>query len=147
MGAYLSRTGSGRFFATLLVAGAVLLFAVAPRPIIPREPERVIRRSPLEHAEALGRAYSDVGATRTATARLVGGLRRRMRRSVAADRKTDDRGFLDVVARRYPTLAPQTTALQRGQRDQISPREFALMADAIHEIERVAAAPPPPAKA
>lgn len=147
IGSYLSRTASGRFFATLLAAGVVLLFAVAPRPIIPHEPERVIRRSPLEHADALGRAYSDVGATRTATGRLVSGLRRRNRRSIAADRKTDDRGFLDIVARRHPSLASHTTMLQRGLREQITPREFALLADAIHEIERVVAAPPPPAKA
>jgi hypothetical protein len=145
VGAYLSRTASGRFFATLLAAGVVLLFAVAPRPLIPYEPERVMRRSPLEHADALGRAYADVGATRTAAARLVSGLRRRTRRLVAADRKTDDRGFLEVIARRYPGLAAQTASLQRGLREQITPREFALLADAIAEIERVVAAPPPPA--
>lgn len=144
---YLSQTASGRFFATLLVAGAVLLFAVAPRPIVPGEPERIVRRSPLEHADALGRAYSDVGATRTATARLVSGLRRRMSRSVAADRKADDRVFLDVVARRFPSVALQAATLQRGLREQITPREFARFADAIDEIERVVAAPPPTAKA
>jgi hypothetical protein len=144
---YLSRTPSGRFFGTLLVAGVLLLFAVAPRPIIPRETERILRRSPLEHADALGRAYSDVGATRTATARLVSGLRRRTRQSVAADRKSDDRAFLEVVARRYPSLASQTAALRRGLGEQIAPREFALVADAIEEIERVVAAPPPPARA
>jgi hypothetical protein len=144
---YLSHTASGRFFATLLVAGVLLLFAVAPRPIIPREPERIMRRSPLEHADALGRAYSDVGATRTAMSRLVSGLRRRTARSVASDRKADDRVYLETIARRYPSVAPQTAVLQRGLREQTTPREFALAADAIETIERTVAAPPPPPKA
>jgi len=144
---YLSHTASGRFFATLLVAGVLLLFAVAPRPIIPREPERIVRRSPLEHADALGRAYSDVRATRTAVSRLVSGLRRRTARSVAADRKADDRAFLETIARRYPSVATQAAVLQRGLREQISPREFGLSADAIDAIERTIAAPPPPPKA
>jgi len=134
---YLSRTASGRVFATLLGAGALLLFAMSPRPIIPREPERITRRSPLEHADALGRAYSDVHATRTATGRLVGGLRRRAGRVVAADRRADDHLFLETVARRYPSTAPQIAILQRALREQLSPREFARSADAIEEIERV----------
>ncbi|HEY4303583.1 MAG TPA: DUF4350 domain-containing protein [Gemmatimonadaceae bacterium] len=144
---YLSHTASGHFFATLLAAGLLLLFALAERPIIPREPERIMRRSPLEHADALGRAYSDVGATRTATARLVSGLRRRTTRAVAADRKVDDRGFLEVVARRYPVVAKHVTILQRGLNEQITPREFAQSADAIEEIERIVATPPSPVKA
>jgi hypothetical protein len=134
--AYLSRTGSGRFFATLLVAGALLLFALSPRPVIPREPERIPRRSPLEHADALGRAYSDVAATRTATARLVSGLRRRVSRMVPTGRVADDGAFLEALGRRYPAIKPQVGLLERGLRDQISPREFALSADAIEDIER-----------
>lgn len=140
---YLSRTASGRFFATLLVAGALLLFAVSPRPVIPREPERILRRSPLEHADALGRAYFDVQATRTATMRLVSGLRRRAGRVVAADRKADDRAFLETITRRFPALAPQVAVLQRGLREHLTPREFAQSADAIGEIERVVTTSPP----
>jgi hypothetical protein len=139
---YLSRTASGRFFATLLAAGVLLLFALSPRPIIPREPERIVRRSPLEHADALGRAYADVRATRTATARLVAGLRRRTGRGLGVDRNADDRAFLEAVTRRFPALTAQTALLSRGLREQLTPREFALSADALLEIERVVATPP-----
>jgi hypothetical protein len=139
---YLSRVASGRFFATLLAAGVLLLFAMSPRPIIPREPERILRRSPLEHADALGRAYADVGATRTAVARLVSGLRRRAGRAVGAGPSADDAAFLEVIGRRFPSLASQVALLQGGLRRQISPREFALSADAIEEIERVVSTSP-----
>lgn len=143
MWTYLSRTASGRFFATLLVAAALLLLAFAPRPIVPREPERIARRSPLEHAEALGRAYSDVGATRTATSRLVNGLRRRVGRIVAAERKADDAGFLATIARRFPSLTPRVALLQRALGSQITPKEFAQLSDTIVEIERVVSSTPP----
>ena len=137
---YLSHTSSGRFFATLLVAGVLLLFAVAPRPIIPLEPERIARRSPLEHAEALGRAYSDVEATRTAAVRLVGGMRRRIGRAVGAQRTADERAFLEAVARKFPAVSAPVGLLQRALRDQISPRELGQLADAIEAIEQAVAA-------
>ena len=137
---YLSRTSSGRFFATLLAAGILLLFALAPRPIIPREPERIARRSPLEHADALGRAYSDVRATRTAALRLVGGLRRRIGRAVGAHRTADERAFLEAAARKYPSVTPHIALLQRALREQISPRELARLADAIEAVEAAVSA-------
>jgi hypothetical protein len=137
---YLSRTSSGRFFATLLAAGVLLLFAVAPRPIIPREPERIVRRSPLEHAEALGRAYADVAATRTAALRLVGGLRRRIGRAVGGQRTADERAFLEAVGRKFPSVTSQTALLQRALREQISPRELGQLADAIEAVEQAVSA-------
>lgn len=134
--AYLSHTASGRLFATLLAAGVLLLLAAAPRPIVPVESERIVRRSPLEHADALGRAYADVRATRTATSRLVSGLRRRAGRVIVPGRDADEASFLDAVARRSPSVAPSVAVLQRALSEQISPRDFTQVADAIETIER-----------
>ena len=64
-------TPSGRFLGAGADRGSAARPRAAPRPIPPKDPERIIRRSPLEHADALGHAYADVGATRTATARIV----------------------------------------------------------------------------
>ena len=78
---YLRRTASGHFVLQLAAAGLVVLLAIGPRLIPPRAAERIERRSPLEHVDALARAYRAVGATRTATLRLVHGVRRRVDRS------------------------------------------------------------------
>jgi hypothetical protein len=139
---YLSRTGSGRFLATLLVAGLLLLLAAAPRPIVPHEPARIARRSPLEHADALGRAYADVDATRTVTARLVGGLRRRAGRVVPVSAAADDLAFLDGIAQRNPQLAPRVAQLRRGMRDAVEPTELIPIGEAVREIELALLSPP-----
>jgi hypothetical protein len=113
------------------------VLALAPRPIVPTEPERVVRRSPLEHADALGRAYADVSATRTATSRLIGGVRRRAGRIVAVAQNADDLAFLDAVARRVPTLSPSVAIVQRGVRGPVSPRDFVAVGEALENIEQV----------
>jgi hypothetical protein len=140
---YLSRTASGRFLAQALLAGLVLLMAAAPRPVVPREPERVARRSPLEHADALGHAYADVKATRTAASRLVGGLRRRAGRTVPVDRAADDLGFLDAIVRRTPSLAPRVAVVRRAFMSTLSSRELVPVGEALIEIERVLLTSPP----
>jgi hypothetical protein len=132
---YLAHTSSGRMFTTLLAAGIVLLLAAAPRPIVPADTERVVRRSPLEHADALGRAYEDVRATRTASARLVSGLRRRAGRVIVTARDADEAGFLDAVARRAPSVEGSVAILRRALNEQLSPHEFAQVADAVDTIE------------
>jgi hypothetical protein len=132
---YLAHTSSGRMFTTLLAAGVVLLLAAAPRPIVPADTERVVRRSPLEHADALGRAYEDVRATRTASARLVSGLRRRAGRVIVTARDADEAGFLDAVARRAPSVEGSVAILRRALNEQLSPHEFAQVADAVDTIE------------
>jgi hypothetical protein len=132
---YLSRTRSGRFLAQALAAALLLLFASAPRPIVPKESARIARRSPLEHADALAHAYSEVGATRTATARLVEGLRRRAGRMVPAARKAGPSDFLNAVASRHPSLAPKVAIARRGLDESLPPRELVSVGDAIATIE------------
>jgi hypothetical protein len=133
---YLGRTASGHFLLQALIAGLVLLFASAPRPIVPRDPARIARRSPLEHADALGHAYADVRATRTATAHLVWGLRRRAGRVVGVGTGENDDAFLDGVARRHPELGGAVTTVRRAIHDPIEPPEFAAVGDALRDIER-----------
>ncbi len=133
---YLVRTGSGRMLAQLVAAGLLLLFAAAPRPLVPRDDTHVARRSPLEHAEALGRAYEDVRATRTATATLVGGLRRRTRGIVAIPASAGDDEFLAAVTRRIPSLAAQVAVVDRARRDQTTPRDFTAVGKALDTIEQ-----------
>ncbi|HEY7234312.1 MAG TPA: DUF4350 domain-containing protein [Gemmatimonadaceae bacterium] len=132
---FLSQTHAGRFLAQALVAAVLLLFAAAPRPIVPKESARIARRSPLEHADALAHAYSEVGATRTATARLVDGLRRRAGRMVPAARKAGSSDFLNAVASRHPSLAPKVAIARRGLDVSLPPRELVAVGDAIATIE------------
>lgn len=135
IGAYFGRTGSGRFLAQLLVAGFLLVLARAPRPVIPTESERIARRSPLEHADALGHAYSDVGATRTAVAHLVSGLRRRVGRIAGAGESATDEAFLDAVTRRFPSLAPRVAVVQRGLREPVAIEDMPAIGEALRDIE------------
>lgn len=132
---YLLRARSGRAIAQLLAAGLLLLFAVAPRPLVPRDDTRITRRSPLEHADALGRAYEDVHATRTATATLVGGLRRRMRGIIAVPASVGDGAFLEAVTRRIPSLGPTVAMVSRAQSAQLTNRDFAAVGEALAKIE------------
>jgi len=133
---FLSQTRAGRFMAQALAAALLLLFASAPRPIVPKESERIARRSPLEHADALAHAYSEVGATRTATSRLVDGLRRRAGRMVPAARNAGPSDFLTAVANRHPALAPKVAIARRGLDESVPPRELVSVGDAIATIER-----------
>jgi hypothetical protein len=140
---YLAHTGSGHFLAQALIAALVLLLAKMPRPIVPRDPERIPRRSPLEHANALAYAYADVAATRTATSRLVSGLRRRAGRTVAVRASDDDAAFLDAVVRRTPALATSAGIVRRALASTLAPREFATVGGAIRDIEQGLTTSPP----
>jgi hypothetical protein len=143
---FLSRTSSGHFLAQALLAGLVLLFAFAPRPIVPRDADRIVRRSPLEHADALAHAYRDVGATKTATARLIGGVRRRIGRVLGVDARADDATFLDRVVARSPSLANDAATVKRALREGMPPREFATVGAAIAAIEHDLSTSPPARK-
>jgi len=133
---YLARTSSGHFLLQFLAGGLVLLLAYAPRPIVPHDPSRLARRSPLEHADALGHAYADVRATRTATAHLVWGLRRRAGRMVSATSGVSDDAFLDGVAQRHPDTRAAVATIRRALRDPIEPRDFVAVGEALRAIER-----------
>lgn len=132
---YLSRASTGHLFAQALAAGLILLLAMAPRPLVPRTVTQIMRRSPIEHAAALGRAYEDVGATRTATSSLVSGLRRRMRGIVAVPSSADDGVFLEAVVRRIPSLAPRVETVNRARADDTPKRDFAEVGRALATIE------------
>jgi hypothetical protein len=132
-GLYLAHARS--VLAQALAAGLLLLLAMAPRPLVPRDDTRVTRRSPLEHAAALGRAYEDVRATRTATTALVSGLRRRTRGIVAVPAAASDDEFLSAVAQRIPALGQRIEIVNRARAAQVGPRDFPAVGAALADIE------------
>jgi hypothetical protein len=135
IGSYFSRTASGRFLAQLLLAGLLVVLAQAPRPVIPREAERIVRRSPLEHADALGHAYADVRATRTAVAQLLSGLRRRVGRIAGVGDSATDEAFLAGAVARAPELARQVAIVQHALREPIDITRMPAVGDALQKIE------------
>ena len=136
VGAYLVRTPSGRTLVQLLAAGFLLLLAAAPRMIPPHDPERVERRSPLEHVDALGRAYAQVGATRSATARLVRGVRRRVAGgAIRPEADASDDAFLDRARRDAPGLADDIALISKALHSRVSRREFASVGAALEQVE------------
>jgi hypothetical protein len=137
---YLSGTASGRMLAQIALAGLLLLFAAAPRPLAPRDPSHVARRSPLEHADALAHAYASVNATRTATARLLAGVRRRSRaRSRARDA---DATFLAAAASMSPSASKAADLVGQALERPVPARQLPEVAAALETIERELSRPP-----
>lgn len=132
---YLSGTRSGRMLAQMAVAGLLLLLAFAPRPLAPRDPSHVARRSPLEHADALAHAYLGVGATRTATTRLLAGVRRRTRRDRMRGRDSDQ-ALLAAAAGASPEAAAAAGVVSHALEAGGPERDLPRIAAAVHEIER-----------
>ena len=134
---YLSRTPSGHVLLQCLLGGLVLLLALGPRAVPARDPERVERRSPLEHVGALARAYARVGATRTATARLLHGVRRRVDRESRGVRAADqtDIAFLDEAARHAPDLGDEVALIRRALDTTMTPRELESVGRALSNLE------------
>lgn len=132
---YFAGTATGRFFATITLAGILLLIALAPRLVPPAPDGRIERRSPVEQVDALARAYEQVDATQTAAQRLVRGLRRRVQRSTPARDHIDDASWLDRLAERVPTLASDTALVRRALDTSLPPGEFLELGPAIHRIE------------
>ena len=131
---YLAGTPSGRMLAQIAIGGLLLLFAAAPRPLAPRDPALVARRSPIEHADALAHAYASVNGTRTATARLLAGVRRRVRaRSRAAD---TDEAFLARASSVSPAAARAADVVSAALETTVPDRQLAGVADALDTIER-----------
>jgi hypothetical protein len=136
--AYLSRSSSGHVLLQSMLAGLVLLLALGPRLLPAHDPERVERRSPLEHVNALAQAYALVGGTRTATARLLRGLRRRAQRGAPNDvaHSADERDeiFLDTIAA-IPELADDAALIRRALREPLAGREFTMVGAALEHVE------------
>ena len=127
-------TAPGRVLVQLLAAGAVLLLVHGIRPISPRPRARIERRSPIEHVGALAHAYAQVGATRTATRRLVYGLRRR--HPIGTLRAATDEEYLASLSARFPAVAPQVELLLDATREPRPPERFRQAGAAVAHIER-----------
>ncbi|MCE9602653.1 MAG: hypothetical protein K8S21_10665 [Gemmatimonadetes bacterium] len=133
---FLGNSPSGRLLAQLALAGVVLLIALAPRTVPPRDETRVERRSPLEQVDALSRAYAQVKATRTAAQRLVRGLRRRVERAPTRElRALDDDAWLAQLAVKSPQLRDDVALARRSLAETLSPKVFATLGPALHQIE------------
>jgi hypothetical protein len=133
---YLVGTPSGRLLFQVLAAGLVLLLAAAPRLIPPRDPLSIERRSPLEHVDALGRAYAQVGATKSATARLVRGVRRRLSAgTVRGGNEISDDAFLDRALRDSPQLAAEVALIKKALHTPLPRRDFSSVGAALEQLE------------
>lgn len=135
VGQFLGAHPLGRTILQLVLAGVVLLFAVAPRPIRPSVVQRFERRDPLEQVDALAHAYEQVHATRTITARLLRGVRRRAERGGSAARARPDDAFLDATVARVPTLAEDVAIVRNGLEQQLTDRDFLAVGGALQRIE------------
>ena len=135
---YLAHVPSGHLLLQAFAAGLILLLALGPRTLPPRDPERVERRSPLEHVVALAQAYARVGATRTATTRLLRGVRRRVEphgaRSGALTPEERDAQFLDAAAR-APARAIDIAVIRNALANPVNEREFENVGGALARLE------------
>ena len=130
----LTETAPGRALAQLTLAVLLLLLAAATRGIVPPSRRRTERRSPLEHVGALARAYEQVEATRTATRRMVHGLRRR--HATGAARALDDEAYLHAIATRHPALVPDVERTLEALRRPLPPSDFLTVGQSIDHIDR-----------
>ncbi len=126
---------AGRAILVLAAAGLVLLWGLAPRALPPVDVERMERRNPLEQIDALAHAYEQVGASRTAVSRLLGGMRWRVEGPIAAARRRDDDAFLDAVLAADSTLGDEVSLVRRALRTPISGHDLATAGAALRHIE------------
>lgn len=134
---YLARAPSGHVLLQCLLGGLVLLLALGPRMVPASDPERVERRSPLEQVGALARAYTRVAATRTATARLLHGVRRRLQRVPhGRSAAVSDAAFLEDAARVAPELGADVALIRRALDSTITPRELESVGAALSRLEQ-----------
>jgi hypothetical protein len=125
----------GRAILQLVAASLLLLLAVAPRAIRPRPRERVERRDPLEQVDALALAYQSAGATRTATSRLLHGLRWRVERAGAAGRARPDDTFLAGVASAEPARRDDVALVRRALETASDTKDLPEIGRALRRIE------------
>jgi hypothetical protein len=134
--AFLVGTAPGHAVAQIVLAGLILVVALAPRGIPPHDAERVQRRSPLEHVNALARAYMKTGATRTAVGLLLRGLRRRVEHRATRGRVARDAStFLDWALGRVPDQASDVAAIRRALVTPVSRRELDTVGGALRRLE------------
>jgi hypothetical protein len=123
----------GRAIVLLVVAGLVLLLATAPRALVPRERETIERRDPLEQVDALAQAYEQVRASRTATARLLRGVRSRL--GAPTSRHLSDDAFLAAAQTVAPERAGDVALIGRALRERVAPRDLPEVGAALRRLE------------
>lgn len=133
----LFHTAPGLAFVQLVAAGLILLLVYAVRPIAPLARRTIERRSPLEHVGALARAYQQTGATRTATRRLLRGLRRR--RPLGSTGTLDDESYLSLVSARKPELGADVERVRTALAKPLPASDWVAVGSAIDHIERTIA--------
>lgn len=133
VGGFLVGHPAGRALLAIVVAGLVLLLAAAPRPLPPRDREMVERRDPLEQVDALAHAYEQVGASRTATVRLLRGMRARLGESTS--RHVSDDVFLTAARDAVPSRADDVTLIRRALRERVPARDLPEVAAALRRLE------------
>ena len=126
----------GRTVLAAVLAALVLLLAAAPRAIRPVDVVRIERRDPLEQVDALAHAYEQVHATRTISARLLRGVRRRVDRASPAGIAQADDQFLERTAERTAALAGDVAVVRRALHDTIPDRELTAVGAALRRIEQ-----------
>ncbi|CAN5783985.1 hypothetical protein BH11GEM1_BH11GEM1_11640 [soil metagenome] len=126
----------GRTVLAAVFAALVLLLAAASRAIRPAEVVRVERRDPLEQVDALAHAYEQVHATRTISARLLRGVRRRVDRGSPAGIARADDQFLERTAERNPALAGDVGVVRRALHETIPDRDLTAVGAALRRIEQ-----------
>ncbi len=134
----------GRSLGQVSLAVVVLLAAAAARPALPAPMTSRGRRSPLEHVNALGHAYSQISATRTVTRLLVRGLRRRLHFTAVTSptRALSDEEFLEHLGTRFPALAGDLDGIKRALALRVTSNELTAVGRSIATIERTIASEP-----
>jgi hypothetical protein len=125
----------GRALLAVMAAALVLLLAVAPRAIPPVENETIERRDPLEQVDALAHAYEQVGASRTATLRLLRAVRQRVEGPGGIGRSRPDEDFLADAAREDPALDADVALIGRALREPLAERDLPAVGAALRRLE------------
>jgi len=139
---FLFGSTAGRGVTQILAAALVLMLALGVRAIPPKDVPRIERRSPLEHVDALARAYERIGATRLVARRLAAGLRRRHGRGVWSARAPGtgpgdaDERFLSAVVAGHPGVAADAERILSAERVPVSPGGLQAVADAVDHIDQ-----------
>jgi hypothetical protein len=123
----------GRLSVVGALGGLIPQAAAGARPIAPASTLTVERRSPLEHVQALARAYAQAGSTRLVARRLARGLRRR--NALAAPGGGDDVAFLRAVADRHPPLAPDLHFIERAMAEAVPADQLPALGDAVARVD------------
>lgn len=134
---YLVSAPSGRMFLQMSIAGLLLLLGMAARILPPRRDQSIMRRSPLEHVDALARAYVQIGATRTVVDDLVRGLERRLGasgRGAGASHGSHD-VFLARLAETTPATAADVAIVRGALTQSVNAAQLVDVGSAIARIE------------